>query len=291
MAAEHDDHRARAHLHGMWVGVAGSWGEHADYIDRRACAASTGELLRRSGAAAGRAGARAGVRARAASGSRPRALVQPGEVVLSDVAPEMTAIAARAGRGAWASPTCSTCELDLEAIERARRVLRRRALPRRSACSRPIPAARRGEIARVLRPGGRAAVAVWGPRERNPWLGVVFDAVSAQLGTPVPPPGVPGPFSLDDAVRLARPDDGRGSGRRRRRRARRADARRDVRRVVGRGRRRSQARSRSGSGRCPPRRRWRCAAGSRRPCGPSRPRPAWSSPGVTLIASGRRAAP
>jgi SAM-dependent methyltransferase len=58
------------------------------------------------------------------------------------------------------------------------------------------------EIARVLRPGGRVAVAVWGPRDQNPWLGVVFDAVSAQLGVPVPPPGLPGPFSLDDPARL-----------------------------------------------------------------------------------------
>jgi SAM-dependent methyltransferase len=58
------------------------------------------------------------------------------------------------------------------------------------------------EIRRVLRPGGRLALAVWGPRERNPWLGLVSDAVSAQLGRPVPPPGVPGPFSLGDAGRL-----------------------------------------------------------------------------------------
>jgi hypothetical protein len=31
----------------------------------------------------------------------------------------------------------------------------------------------------------------------------VLDAASAQLGKPVPPPGVPGPFSLDDADELA----------------------------------------------------------------------------------------
>lgn len=67
----------------------------------------------------------------------------------------------------------------------------------------PDPARAAREIRRVLRPGGRAALAVWGPRERNPWLGVLFDAVSAQLGAPVPPPGVPGPFSLQDAGRLA----------------------------------------------------------------------------------------
>jgi SAM-dependent methyltransferase len=66
------------------------------------------------------------------------------------------------------------------------------------------PARAVAEIRRVLRPGGRLAVAVWGPRARNPWLSLVFDAVSAQLGTPVPPPGIPGPFALDDPDRLRR---------------------------------------------------------------------------------------
>ena len=65
----------------------------------------------------------------------------------------------------------------------------------------PARAAR--EIRRVLRPGGRVAISVWGPRERNPWLGVVMDAVSAQTGRPIPPPGVPGPFSLGDSDGLA----------------------------------------------------------------------------------------
>jgi hypothetical protein len=54
----------------------------------------------------------------------------------------------------------------------------------------------------VLRPGGRVAIAVWGPRAGNPWLGVVFDGVSEQLGRPVPPPGIPGPFSLEDSDEL-----------------------------------------------------------------------------------------
>ena len=70
-----------------------------------------------------------------------------------------------------------------------------------ASCLRPIlrlPRARSG----VLRPGGRAAVAVWGPRARNPWLGIVFDVVSGQLGSQLPPPGVPHAFSLGDSDRL-----------------------------------------------------------------------------------------
>ncbi len=64
------------------------------------------------------------------------------------------------------------------------------------------PAQAASEIARVLRPGGRVALAVWGPRERNPWLGIVLDGVGEHVGMQVPPPGIPGPFSLGDAGRL-----------------------------------------------------------------------------------------
>jgi SAM-dependent methyltransferase len=66
----------------------------------------------------------------------------------------------------------------------------------------PDPERAAREIRRLLRPGGRAVVSVWGPRERNPWLAVVFDVVAARLGAPVPPPGRPHPFSLDDPRRL-----------------------------------------------------------------------------------------
>jgi SAM-dependent methyltransferase len=59
------------------------------------------------------------------------------------------------------------------------------------------------EIARVLRPAGRAGVAVWGPPEDNPWLATVLQAVGGHLGMTLPPPGMPGPFSLSDATDLA----------------------------------------------------------------------------------------
>jgi SAM-dependent methyltransferase len=65
----------------------------------------------------------------------------------------------------------------------------------------PVAAAR--EAARVLRPGGRYAVMTWGPREQNPWLGLILDAVGAQFGVPFPPPNVRGPVSLGDPALLA----------------------------------------------------------------------------------------
>jgi SAM-dependent methyltransferase len=191
----------RAQLHGMWASVAASWGEHADYADARG-AAITARLLELS---APRAGDRVLELACGAGGAGIAAakLVGPaGEVVLSDVVAEMTAIAAaRAAAAGLGNARTLTLDLDhLAQPDQAYDVV----LCREGLMFALDPARAAGEIRRVLRPGGRVALAVWGARERNPWLGIVFDAVSAQLGAPVPPPGVPGPFSLDDPGRLAR---------------------------------------------------------------------------------------
>jgi SAM-dependent methyltransferase len=52
------------------------------------------------------------------------------------------------------------------------------------------------EIRRVLKPGGRAALAVWDAPERNPWTTVAADAMLA-LGFAEPPePDEPGMFKL-----------------------------------------------------------------------------------------------
>ena len=190
----------RAHVHGMWAAVAGSWAEHAEYADVRGAKAAEqmldlsmpqpGERVLELACGPGGLGLAAAER-----------VAPDGEVVLSDVVAEMTSIAAARAEARGLS-NVSTCELDLEHIDQPDEsydvVLCREGL---MFATDPAGAAR--EIRRVLRPGGRVALAVWGPRERNPWLGVVFDAVSAQIGKPVPPPGIPGPFSLEDAARLA----------------------------------------------------------------------------------------
>jgi SAM-dependent methyltransferase len=185
----------RSRLHGMWAAVAGAWGEHAEYIDARR-ASVTDRMLDLT---TPRPGERVLELACGAGGpglaAAPR-VAPDGEVVQSDVVAEMTEIAAARARTLGIS-NMRTRVLDLEDI----------AEPDRSydivLCSEglmlvPEPARAAREIRRVLRPGGRVALTVWGPRARNPWLGLVLDAVSAQIGRPVPPPGVPGPLSLAD---------------------------------------------------------------------------------------------
>jgi SAM-dependent methyltransferase len=185
---------------GMWAAVAPHWGEHAEYIDTRA-AAMTARLLE---LAALRPGDRVLELACGAGGlglAAAERVAPGGEVVLSDVVAEMTSIAAARAK-ALGLDNVSMCELDLDGIEQPDAafdvVLCREGLMFASDHARAA-----GEISRILRHGGRVALSVWASRERNPWLGLVFDAVSAQVGAPMPPPGMHGPFSLDNADHLA----------------------------------------------------------------------------------------
>jgi SAM-dependent methyltransferase len=64
------------------------------------------------------------------------------------------------------------------------------------------PAAAAQEIRRILRPGGRAAFAVWDTPERNPWA-VIPGRAMVQLGHAEPPdPAAPGMFALAGDGRL-----------------------------------------------------------------------------------------
>jgi ubiquinone/menaquinone biosynthesis C-methylase UbiE len=60
----------------------------------------------------------------------------------------------------------------------------------------PDPAAAFAETRRVLRPGGRLALAVWGAPERNPWASIGFGLLVEHGHMPPPEPGAPSPFAM-----------------------------------------------------------------------------------------------
>jgi SAM-dependent methyltransferase len=65
------------------------------------------------------------------------------------------------------------------------------------------PAAAFAETRRVLRPGGRLALAVWGAPERNPWVTIGLGLLVERGHMPPPEPGAPSPFAIasEDRVR------------------------------------------------------------------------------------------
>jgi ubiquinone/menaquinone biosynthesis C-methylase UbiE len=187
-------------LHAMWSTVAPSWRRYADFIDRRSAAVNEAMLTAievRPGDSVLELGCGPGGLGIAAA----QIVGDDGHVTLTDVAPEMTAIAAeRVAR--LELHNVEVRQVDMEHIDASDasfdKVLSREAL---MLVADPVAAAR--EALRVLRPGGHAAFSVWGPAPSNPWLSALLDAVGAQLGAPVPPPGMPGPFALSEPGALA----------------------------------------------------------------------------------------
>jgi SAM-dependent methyltransferase len=67
----------------------------------------------------------------------------------------------------------------------------------------PDPPAALAETRRVLRSGGRVALAVWREAERNPWISIVARMLLERGHVPPPEPGAPSMFSMarDEVVR------------------------------------------------------------------------------------------
>ena len=203
--------KRRAHIHAMWSAVAPAWAQHADYVDHTT-AGITKALLELSAPQPGERVLEVAC-GPGGLGMAAAAMVGPtGHVVLSDVAVEMVELAGR--RVAEAGLTNVRARVrDIEAIDEADDafdiVLCREGL---MFALDPAQAAR--EIHRVIRPDGRVALAVWGPRVRNPWLGIVLDCVSAQLGHAAPATWHAGPVRAGGCPATCRyPEASRTHGR------------------------------------------------------------------------------
>jgi len=66
----------------------------------------------------------------------------------------------------------------------------------------PDPEAALAETRRVLRPGGRLALAVWSTAADNPWAAIAGRILAERGLSPPPEPGAPGMFVLADDARL-----------------------------------------------------------------------------------------
>jgi SAM-dependent methyltransferase len=72
------------------------------------------------------------------------------------------------------------------------------------------PAGALAETRRVLRPGGRLALSVWGAPERNPWASIGGRILVKRGHLPPPEPGAPGIFSMASEERMPTLLDGAG---------------------------------------------------------------------------------
>ena len=128
-------------------------------------------------------------------------MVAPGgRVLISDLAEEMLDVArARAER--QGVENAEFRRLDLEAIEIGAGLVDV-VLVRWGVMLVADPAAAAREIRRILKPGGRAAVAVWDLPERNPWATIPTEELVEQGIAPARDPDQPGMFSLAAPGRL-----------------------------------------------------------------------------------------
>jgi SAM-dependent methyltransferase len=181
----------------MWDSVAPGWEASAQFVDEHLARATEALLdaagIREGSAVLDLAAGPGGAGLAAAERVGPR-----GTVVLSDSAAEMVAVASRRASGQAHVSTAVFDQSEIEAEDGSFDAV----ISRHGLMFAEDAAAAVREGSRVLRGGGRYAAMTWGPRELNPWLGLVLDAVGEQFGVPFPPPNIRGPFSLEHPALL-----------------------------------------------------------------------------------------
>lgn len=194
-----DDYRAASKQ--MWSGAAGGWSDYAETLEEGAHGAAAPWMIE---AIAPRPGDQVLELASGAAGVALRVTdrVKPdGKVVLSDFAEPMV----EGIRGRLADLGLDNAEarvLDAENLDVGDTEFDA-VLCRFGYMLTSDPARALSETFRVLVPGGRLALAVWGTAEDNPWIGLPMKTLMDHLGAPPPEPGMPGPCSLGDRDRVA----------------------------------------------------------------------------------------
>ena len=180
----------------QWNKAASGWQKWAPHLD-----ATTGGVSERLVELAGiRAGSRvldvaAGYGEPALTAAKKAA--PDGRVVATDIAPEMIAFGRERAAAAGAD--------NLEFIESSASALDfpehsfDAALSRFGIIFEPEAEAAAARIRGFLEPGGRMAIASWGPPNEVPMIALPMITVLGHLHLPPPPPGTPGPLSRPTA--------------------------------------------------------------------------------------------
>jgi ubiquinone/menaquinone biosynthesis C-methylase UbiE len=133
-----------------------------------------------------------------------------GRLISTDASPEMVEVARRRGAELglthvdYAVLDAERIALDSDSVDGV--------LCRFAYMLMADPATALAETHRVLRPGGRIALSVWGAPERNPWATILAAALVERGHVPPPDPRDPGPFSMADRDRTGAILEGVGFG-------------------------------------------------------------------------------
>jgi SAM-dependent methyltransferase len=128
-------------------------------------------------------------------------LEERGRLICSDFSPEMVEVARRRGAELGLGNVdyrvidAERIDLDADSVDAV--------LCRFGYMLMADPAAALAETRRVLRPGGRVALAVWGAPERNAWFSVAAALLRERGHLPPPEADAPGPFSMASEERTA----------------------------------------------------------------------------------------
>jgi ubiquinone/menaquinone biosynthesis C-methylase UbiE len=194
MTSTHDDLLARkAEQRETWNAVSTGWRAWQDQFEQGA-ASVTARLLKLGGVRQGQAVLDIGTGIGEPALSAVRTVGSTGRVVGVDLAPEMIAVARRRGRDV---ENVVFLEGDMEALDLGAGSFDV-VLSRWSLMFAVDRLAALLSVARLLKPGGVLAGAVWGPPSSVPMIALAFRVIADRLSLDPPPPGVPSPFSLAD---------------------------------------------------------------------------------------------
>jgi SAM-dependent methyltransferase len=185
----------------QWSAAASGWERHEDWFERNigdlagwlcdAAAMRPGDQVLDVACGSGQPSATAAVRVRPG-----------GRVIATDLSPEMIAVTRRKAQR-MGLDNLEAREMDAQAL----------AFPDASFdaatcrfglmfCPDPVRAA--SEVRRVLRPGGRFALAVWDVPQKNPFFTSLAGVLAQFVPAPPPDPNAPGVFRLAPPGELAR---------------------------------------------------------------------------------------